>query len=725
MIEVPGYRLAETLVHGRRGPLRAGVRVDNDQRVVVHLIDKRLDWSGRQRLGDRAQQVRILTPDPTLVPLLDAGVTSEGWIYLVTPRLERSLADELAAVGPLPLDLVVSAGRAVLSALSLLHEQGVMHGNITPGNLLLRADGGIALTGPRFDVLDEVTATGPVVHSPPKAAGAGPWTASADVYMLGSVLWTLLSGWPPYRDPQDHAEQRLPPLSRDDIPDGLATLVRRMLAPLLAERPADIAGLAGELDSLPRGGAVPGRPPESGRSRASGRREGLTGSRPAAESRVIGRYRLQTQLGAGGNGVVWRAVDELGRPVAVKELRPELHARGNAARRFRQEFGLLAELTHAHLVPALDIVAEDECTALVMPLCGHDLRTFVTNIPMATSWYIAVLRQLASALAYLHQQRVVHRDVKPENLLLERDDPPMLRLADLGIAKILDLTGMTTSGRQPGTVPYMAPEQLEGHIPATPAVDVYAFGVVMYEMLAGRLPFRGVLDDGVQSHVNTEPERPLHVSDEAWALLTRCLNKESAGRPAAGDLRELLWALPESRLDTVPRWTTSTGSTASSPFEDRSDQSQAVPGFQGASTLRSSSPPFPAPVVRPPQADSRPPDVSVSGPVRVMPDPPPVPPPSDGEPAPTPPRSRPGPSTAGSEEVVRPFPSFRMIMLRFVVAALLGLVAGAVVAVIETRGGSAVDGAASPRDLASPVEAVTERAVRSPAASGPRGRGWW
>jgi serine/threonine-protein kinase len=560
LTEVPGYRLAEPLAHGRRGPLRAGVQVDNHQRVVVHLVQTRLDRTARARLQARGRQLRELPPAPPVVPLLAAGTTSDGHVYLVTPRMERSLADLLRADGPLPLDLVLSAGNAILGALSVLHASDVLHGNITPANLLIRADGGIALADPRIDVLDEAVGAGPVVHWPPEAARSGQWTTASDVYMAGSTLWTLLTGRPPYPDLPSLLGQRLPALERGDTPDALAHLLRSMLAPEPADRPPDTAGLTRTLEAVASGAGLGGaRPGGAGAGRRRDLLDTDPGPRPelaaglghAERARTIGRYRIRERLGTGGSATVWRAEDERGRPVAVKELKPEFRAHPDAVHRFRQELSLLPELDHAHLVPALELIIEDDVVALVMPLYGTDLRRVLSTARMETRRYVEALRQVAAALAYLHRRAVVHRDVKPDNVLVERRDPVLVRLTDLGIARIPDLPGVTASDGQPGTLPYMAPE-LFGGGPVTPAIDVYAFGVTAYELLTGRRPFEGTSAAVMNGHLRLPPTRPPAVSAAAWDLLVRCLAKDAAARPTADDLPRLLRALPEAGLGGQP-----------------------------------------------------------------------------------------------------------------------------------------------------------------------------
>ena len=217
-----------------------------------------------------------------------------------------------------------------------------------------------------------------------------------------------------------------------------------------------------------------------------------------------------------------------------------------ATARFLQERGILLRLRHENLVAVHDLLTTaDGRLALVLDLVsGGTLRELLRqrgSLPAAEA--AELLAQVADGLAAAHGKAVVHRDLKPDNVLLapRMDGGIRLRLTDFGIARVLDGPRMTTSGAVLGTPNYMAPEVIEGS-PATPAADVYGLGIILYELLAGRPPFDG---DGVDTAILVRHTRatalPLAgMAPRVWALIEACLDRDPAQRPDAKTLRTTL-----------------------------------------------------------------------------------------------------------------------------------------------------------------------------------------
>jgi tetratricopeptide (TPR) repeat protein len=195
------------------------------------------------------------------------------------------------------------------------------------------------------------------------------------------------------------------------------------------------------------------------------------------------RYRVVRRLGAGGMATVWLAEDErLGREVAIKRLSTD--APEEALMRFRREARLGAALNHPNFVSVFDTIATDEGALIVMEYVpGQSLDELAKRGPMDPGQVVSILSGVAAALDHAHAQGVVHRDIKPANILVREDGTA--KLADLGIARALDATQITTVGTVIGTVPYMAPERREAAGAGDPASDVYALAAVAYELLAG------------------------------------------------------------------------------------------------------------------------------------------------------------------------------------------------------------------------------------------------
>jgi hypothetical protein len=257
--------------------------------------------------------------------------------------------------------------------------------------------------------------------------------------------------------------------------------------------------------------------------------------------RVLGnRYELLLPLASGGMGRVWRARDTLlERPVAVKVLRSELAGDATFRARFRAEAQHTAALHHPHIASVFDYgeqEVEGECVAyLVMELVeGETLSTLLEREgrldPART---LDVLRQTAAALAAAHAAGVVHRDVKPGNVLVGNDGT--VKIADFGIARSASSVPLTGTGQVVGTAHYLSPEQAEG-AKASPASDVYAFGAVAYECLTGRRAFDG--ENSVQIALKQIREEPLPLPAEIppgiRAVVERAMAKDPAVRYADG-----------------------------------------------------------------------------------------------------------------------------------------------------------------------------------------------
>src|SRR5215210_6936530 len=223
------------------------------------------------------------------------------------------------------------------------------------------------------------------------------------------------------------------------------------------------------------------------------------------------RYRVEHEVGAGGMAIVYLAQDlRHERRVAAKVLRPELAA-VIGAERFLAEIKLTAHLQHPHILPLFDSGEANAFLFYVMPFVeGESLRSRLNRekqLPVADAVRIAT--EVASALDYAHRHGVVHRDIKPENILVH--DGRAL-VADFGIALAASKAGgnrMTETGMSLGTPHYMSPEQAMGEREITARSDVYALGVVLYEMLTGDPPFSGSTAQAIVARVVTESPRPL------------------------------------------------------------------------------------------------------------------------------------------------------------------------------------------------------------------------
>lgn len=249
------------------------------------------------------------------------------------------------------------------------------------------------------------------------------------------------------------------------------------------------------------------------------------------------RYRLERRIAVGGMGEVWQAYDEsLTRPVAVKVLRDEYAGDSGFLNRFRTEARNSAALSHPNIATLLDYGEQGGSAYLVMELVvGEPLSDVLERTPvLSASHLIPVLAQTARGLACAHEAGVVHRDVKPGNILIARGG--RVKITDFGVSRSAGQPTMTASGMVMGTAQYLSPEQAVGR-PATPLSDLYSLGVVAYEALVGHRPFTGpTAVDIAVAHVNDPvPPLPPSVDRPLGALVMRLLDKDPARRPQSAD----------------------------------------------------------------------------------------------------------------------------------------------------------------------------------------------
>jgi tRNA A-37 threonylcarbamoyl transferase component Bud32/tetratricopeptide (TPR) repeat protein len=279
---------------------------------------------------------------------------------------------------------------------------------------------------------------------------------------------------------------------------------------------------------------------------------GVEGLRAA----LADRYAVEREVGHGAMATVYLAHDlQFDRDVAVKVLSPDLSA-ALGAERFLREIDVVARLNHPHILPLLDSGNAGGFLYYVMPYVDGSLRNRLTReTQLRIDEAITLTREIALALDYAHQEGIVHRDVKPENILLSRG---FALLADFGIARVLspaEVERLTNTGASPGTPAYMSPEQCGGGGSLDGRSDLYSLGCVLYELLAGAPPFTGPTAQAIAARQLTDPVPPLRtvrrtVSEELERVVLQVLEKVPADRYATG--AEFATALAAPSL-SVPR----------------------------------------------------------------------------------------------------------------------------------------------------------------------------
>ena len=242
-----------------------------------------------------------------------------------------------------------------------------------------------------------------------------------------------------------------------------------------------------------------------------------------------GRYRLEARIGAGGMSTVYRALDEtLERQVAVKLMNREVATDSDQLERFRREARWVAQLSHPHIVGVID-AGEDEGRPYIVfeYIEGETLKERIRRmgrLPIAEA--VAYAIEIARALGAAHSRNIVHRDVKPQNVLI--DEEGSAKVTDFGIARTLDEEGLTADGRVLGTTDYVSPEQALGQA-VTGQSDLYSLGVVLYEMLVGEVPFKGESQVAVaMKHVREELPDVQAMRPEVSAALAAVVDNATA-----------------------------------------------------------------------------------------------------------------------------------------------------------------------------------------------------
>lgn len=305
--------------------------------------------------------------------------------------------------------------------------------------------------------------------------------------------------------------------------------------------------------------------------------------KPEIGLEIQGRYELVERIAIGGMGEVWRATDlRSGRAVAAKILRPELTGDEIFLARLRAEAANSRGLRHPNLAVVLDAGERDGSGWIIMELVqGRPLSDILEERgTMRPVEILTIMAQVARALQVVHDSGVIHRDVKPSNILINREG--LAKLTDFGISTAVHQRPMTATGMVMGTAQYLAPEQAMGNM-ATPSGDLYALGIIGYEALVGHRPFTGSTQVEIAfAHVNQEvPPIPGNVPREVRDVIMELLSKSPADRPAsarelARRLDRIVVNLPKDSWDPseVPLWSSagrgSTPDRAGAPAATRS-----------------------------------------------------------------------------------------------------------------------------------------------------------
>lgn len=597
------YELVRALGAGAMGAVYEARHRTLGRRVAIKVLHRAdADLPGDQlaaarflREGRAAAQVH----HPHVVDVFDFGVV-DGMPYLVMELVDgETLAQRLARSGAMPVAAVAEIMLPVLAAVAELHAAGIVHRDLKPANILLArersgepcpkvADFGVSRLD---DGSPSMTASNAVLGTyaymaPEQRRSSKQATELSDQYALGVILLECATGIrPPSVGPGSDPPPPTGKESEATLPQEFLALVRRATS----RAPSDRFGCVDEVGEAllafaeprvrerwaaefraPRDREPPssGEHPASARLLATARHTALHGPGPAAE-RLEGtvlaqRYRLVRFLARGGMGEVYEAEDlSLGSRVALKALSPLVAADPTMSARLKREVLLARRVTHPNVCRLHDLGEHEDEHGTILFLTMDLLEGETLAAALARQGKLStddarpLVKEMAAALDAAHQAGVIHRDFKPRNVMLVKGahEQPHAVVMDFGIATGIGETIRSDHGpaaNAVGTPAYMAPEQLNG-TSVTPASDVYALGLVMHEMVTGRLPFEaGDRTEAILRRMSEKvpaPRTVLPSLDPRWnAAMVRCLAREPGERFArAGDAARAIETKPRRR----------------------------------------------------------------------------------------------------------------------------------------------------------------------------------
>ena len=530
--------------------------------VALRFLAKDLtgDRQRLERFNGEVQQLRQIL-HPNVCRVYDAGEFS-GRHFVSTEYIEgESLKSLLLRVGTVSRKRGIQFARQLCAGLAAAHEQGVLHGNLKPGNVMIEGRGHVrmtdfALAAVIHDWVSEATLVGAAAYMSPEQLRRVPASVQSDIYSLGLVLYEVFAGEQAYpsashTDVDHHYHDSSPPRRPPDLVADMDPSVERIIMLCLENDPqsrpqsvasvlAALPGEAGEQDSVDdrtEDTAVAQFGLVSADEHTVDSMAEWSGYLEEDDKigTVLAGYELVQRIGRGGMGVVYKAYQKsLDRFIALKIIRSAEFADEVEIQRFRQEAQAAASLDHPNIVPVHEVGFEGGLHFFSMGFIeGHSLADRLADGPLDPRTSAKLTLDVAEAVHYAHLHGVIHRDLKPDNILL--DDAGNPRVTDFGLAKRTECdAGLTATGQVLGTPGYMSPEQAEGES-VCPLTDVYSLGALLYALLAGHPPFRGKSSFDILRQVREDLPAPIRSLDPSIprdldAIALKCLEKPRSRR---------------------------------------------------------------------------------------------------------------------------------------------------------------------------------------------------
>jgi serine/threonine protein kinase/ABC-type transport system substrate-binding protein len=524
------YRIVEKIGEGGMGEVYKAEDLKLGRQVAVKLLPSgsHADHNAKSRFIQEARAASALN-HPNIVTIHSIE-QANGFDFIVMEYVEGKTLRSLIENGSLEVSKLLDIGAEVADALFVAHSAGFIHRDIKPSNILVTARGqakildfGLAKAVGIADkaVSGEFTVSqltkagmilGTVSYMSPEQTRGESLDFRTDIFSLGAVLYEAATGKAPFNGPSILSilheiatiEPPSPSTISQNVPQGLDSIIQRALAKNKEQRYSSAAEFAEALRSL----------------------------------RFANRYQILREIGRGGMGVVYLARDPLlQRDVALKVITPDFLG-SEAVERFKREARVVANMDHPAIVGVHDIGEHGGSLFFVMPyVAGTNLRSFIKEGVLSLGDVLDIGVQVAEALEYSHSKDVVHRDVKPENILVTRDDSSgdniRVRVTDFGLAIATAQSHLTKTGTLVGTISYLSPEQLSAR-DLDNRTDIYSLGIVLYECLVGKTPYVGEIQSVLYRIAHEIPQSPramgADIPEELEEIIMRCLEKDPAKR---------------------------------------------------------------------------------------------------------------------------------------------------------------------------------------------------
>jgi len=556
------YEILRVLAKGGGGVVYLAEQKTIKRKVVIKLITTKDEGSLALALARQEAEILASVDHPYIVDLYDVDEYA-GYLYEVLEYVDgKSLSEMIESGDELSVTVVLKLMISIADALDYLHGLGIIHGDVKPANIVMSSGGNpllvdLGLSGSSEDDLLHGRIMGTRSYRPPEA-WRGEREERSDLWALGMTLHYLLTGRVAFKVTDEEELAKLiaseAPLDisdlRKSVPEPVVRIVERCLQKDLDRRYQSAVEVRRDLES-----ALAYL--ESGQSKTAAMAMAplWAGSTillnvEYKEPGIPGQYReykIKEVLGQGGFAIVYRAEDVIGhRQVALKILRRERADSEKTLVRFRREASLLARLDHPNIVRVHNFGRYVADFFIVMEvLAGPTIRDALDcGFEFKIEDAVVVVAQVLDGLERIHAEGVIHRDVKPENIKLQ---PERAVVMDLGLAHISGSAQLTMSGDIFGTPRYMAPEQACGQ-KVTFHSDLYAAGVVLYELLTGEIPHKADSPVSLIFKIVLEDPDPItefrsDLPSSLVAFLSRVLAREPTGRFSSTQLaREELLA---------------------------------------------------------------------------------------------------------------------------------------------------------------------------------------